>query len=495
MQPIGQVAVSGGEVEPVQIPMTQVVLDDISPDGSTFLVESYEQGQSQTRPLYAVPVLGGTRQYLANVTGAAWTPDGKSVAYTTPNGDIYLIRSDGTDSHKLISLGGPIDREVGKGEGRALAWSPDGSRISLTKNYLLWEMSSSGTDLHRIVPDGQLPPVQCCGRWSPDGKIFVFLSGTDEIWAIDEQHGLFQRPSPVLLAPGPIRWGNPQFSRDSKTIFANGSTSRGELVRLDKKSNQFQPFLAGISADLVSFSRDGQAVAYVSYPDSILWRANKDGGERLQLTDGALFPQSVSWSPDATEIVFMAPSGGQVKAYIVSSQGGSPRLILPDVDESEIDPNWSPDGSKIVFSTSSTIRILDLASHQVTPVPGSEGKSSAHWSPDGRFIDALSRDSSKLYLFDIKTQHWSTLYENQGAFAYPIWTRDSHFIYFIRPANGGAVLRIPVTGGDSQLVMDLKDFHYAGLFGLWLGLDPTDAPLMLHDLGTNDIYALSLEQE
>jgi len=56
------------------------------------------------------------------------------------------------------------------------------------------------------------------------------------------------------------------------------------------------------------------------------------------------------------------------------------------------------------------------------------------------------------------------------------------------------VLRVPVKGGKPQLVTDLKDIHYTGALGLWLGLDPSDAPLLLRDMGTRDVYALSLEQ-
>jgi hypothetical protein len=44
-------------------------------------------------------------------------------------------------------------------------------------------------------------------------------------------------------------------------------------------------------------------------------------------------------------------------------------------------------------------------------------------------------------------------------------------------------------------VVDLRDFHYTGTFGLWLGLDPTDAPLLLRDEGTEDIYALALDRK
>jgi hypothetical protein len=34
---------------------------------------------------------------------------------------------------------------------------------------------------------------------------------------------------------------------------------------------------------------------------------------------------------------------------------------------------------------------------------------------------------------------------------------------------------------------------YAGSEGMWMALNPTDAPLFLRDMGTRDIYALPLD--
>ena len=58
------------------------------------------------------------------------------------------------------------------------------------------------------------------------------------------RRGLFHRTAsePVQLTSGPIEWGLPVFSKDGKKIFATGSTRRGELERLDSKSNQFKRF-------------------------------------------------------------------------------------------------------------------------------------------------------------------------------------------------------------------------------------------------------------
>ena len=93
---------------------------------------------------------------------------------------------------------------------------------------------------------------------------------------------------------------------DGKKLFAIGSQRRGELARFNQKTQQFEPYLSGISADGVDFSRDGQWVTYVSYPEGSLWRSKADGSERLQLTFPPMQVILPRWSPDQKQIVFTA---------------------------------------------------------------------------------------------------------------------------------------------------------------------------------------------
>lgn len=94
---------------------------------------------------------------------------------------------------------------------------------------------------------------QCCGRWTPDGKFFIFQSqsrglflGGAELRALDERHGHFRRPpsEPYPLAAGPVRWSWPIPSLDGKAIFARGIIFRGELSRVDVRTHRFEPFLS-----------------------------------------------------------------------------------------------------------------------------------------------------------------------------------------------------------------------------------------------------------
>ncbi|HYW40493.1 MAG TPA: winged helix-turn-helix domain-containing protein [Terriglobales bacterium] len=503
-QRIAEVAISGGEIVQVPIALPLPWIHDVSPDGSTLLVTSSDGDQWS---LWNVQVPAGTLRRLltdARVVSAAWSPDGKSVVYST-NGDLYMIRSDGTGTHKLAAAGG-LQNE--------LSWSPDGSKIRFSRDNRLWEMSSDGTGLHPLLPGWHTSVSQCCGRWTPDGKFFVFLSrggfyayngfvDASQLWALDERRSLFRQAhtDPVQLTSGPIRWNTPIPSKDGTKIFAHGVILRGELDRYDAQSGRPQPYLGGISADQVTFSRDGQFVAYVTFPEGILWRANRDGSRPVQLTDSALYPLNPSWSPDGSQILFCNyDSKGHVGAYVISSQGGTPRPLLPEDREGQSDPNWSPDGQKILFSAlekfgafDSVLRVLDLASHQVMTVPGSEGAWSAQWSPNGRFILAMSAGrTGGMKIFDFEMQRWTAL--RAGDSDFPTWSSDSQFIYFLLPYDNPGVFRIRASGGDAERVVDLKGFRYTGAFTLWMGLDPTDTPMLLRDVGTDDIYALTLEE-
>jgi Tol biopolymer transport system component len=495
-----QIGVNGGETAPValSVPGTFSTLQDISPDGSNALIYTVEAGH-ETPPMWVAPILGGAATRLGYGMFPIFSPDGASVIYSTPNGDIFTIRTDGTGNRKLASVG-----SVAAG----FSWSPDGKAIRFNKDGKLWEMSSEGSGIHRLLPDWHGQDVQCCGRWTPDGRLYLFhlwdgTSPGNEIWALDEGHRPFwRRPSePVRLTTGPMLWGGPVPSKDGKKIFARGITLRGELSRIEPKTGGPEPFLGGISAEFVSFSADGKSVAYVSFPEGVLWKANRDGSNRVKLSGLPDYPVNPRWSPDSKQILFTLETLGKRAIYLVSADGGNPEKLLPESDIDKEDANWSPDGKRILFdwggfygpTEKRDLRILDLQSRQMTTVPGSTGLWSARWSPDGRYIAALNLPETEVRVFDVKTQRWTAL-PTSGLVEFPSFSHDSRFIYFLRPGRDQGIFRIPVTAGKEERVVDGAQWHTTGYFGFSMSLDPTEAPLILRDVGSNDIYALTLER-
>jgi serine/threonine protein kinase/Tol biopolymer transport system component len=499
-----EVGVNGGETAPVpiSIPGFIIRLVDISPDGSRALATTTE-GVHTAGLMWVVPMLGGAVTRLGEGLFPSFSPDGASVIYSTVEGDIFTLRTDGTEKRKLASVGSAASN---------FSWSPDGKAIRFDKDRMLWEMSADGSGVHRLLPNWHEREVQCCGRWTPDGHLYLFrLSNPSvprsEIWAREEKHQLFRRtPSePVRLTTGPTAWTEPIPSKDGKRIFARGVTLRGELSRIDPKTAGPQPFLGGISAEFVSFSPDGKSVAYVSFPEGILWKANRDGSNRVQLiqTSGwPSYPVNPRWSPDSKQILFMSPMPNRRSAlFLVSADGGNPIKLLPEYDVDTRDATWSPDGTKVLFDWfgqsnapgKGDLRILDLNSRQIITIAGSTGLESSRWSPDGRYMVALVYSShTELRIFEVKTQRWIAL-PTGGDVEFPSFSHDSRFIYFLRFGRDQGVFRIPVTGGKLDRVVDMKNWHLTGYFGFSMSLDPTDAPLILRDVGGNDIYALTLE--
>jgi eukaryotic-like serine/threonine-protein kinase len=300
------------------------------------------------------------------------------------------------------------------------------------------------------------------------------------------------------LTSSPLGLFTPLPSKDGKKLFVVGRNDRGELERREPKSGLFTPFLSGISADGVVFSKDGQWVAYVSYPQGILWRSKPDGSNKIQLTSPPLVAGWPRWSPDGKQIAFYNYSVGKPgRIYLISVDGGSPQQLLPEDPEPKQDPDWSPDRDKITFGgvpadKNSAIRVVDVKTQEVSTLPGSKGMYSPRWSPEGRYIVAIPRDSLSLVLFDFQTQKWSQLAKGRAGF--PNWSRDGQYVYFLRSLDNPAVLRVRITDRKVEQVSDLRNLPTIGNIGPWVGLAPDDSLLLLKDTGTQDIYSLDWEE-
>jgi Tol biopolymer transport system component len=293
-------------------------------------------------------------------------------------------------------------------------------------------------------------------------------------------------------------------SKDGKKLFVVGEQPRGELVRYDAKLHQALPYVGGVSAEHVRFSRDGQWAAYVAYPEGTLWRSKVDGSERLQLTFSPMRTGVPRWSPDGKQIAYVgAPPGQPWRIYLVSADGGSAQEVAPQ-EPVQADPAWSPDGNSVIFGElpskqlgtlhTAGLHIVDLKTHQASILFGSEGLWSPRVSPDGRYVVGLSTDAQpRLMLFDLTTHKTSEL--AKGYVSWPEWSRDSQHVYFGLSSNNSLeFFRVRVGDRTLEEIASLKDVRIPpGVFGSWLGLAPDDHPLMLRDAATQEIYGLDWE--
>jgi serine/threonine protein kinase len=501
---IFQVSVNGGDVASIATPFTSVYPSDISPDHSALLIANSLSEGVNGFSILPLPA-GSPRQLPFTAQDATWSPDGQKLV-VGKGSDLYLAKSDGTNFHKLLSLHSTVAN---------VRFSPDGTRIRFTladvinSTSSLWEVGTDGTGLRPLLPGWNNPPQECCGKWTHDGAYYIFQSnntaGTN-IWAIPDRTRLFGRNTrtPVQLTTGPINYSSAEIAHDDRKLFVVGTQPRAELVRYDARSKLFAPFLGGISAGDLEFSRDGQWVAYISYPEGVLWRSRVEGSERMQLSYPPQFAALPRWSPDGKQIAYMVSQPGMPwKILTVSAQGGPAQELLQE-KFNELDPSWSPDGNRLVFgrlaAPASTepqaLFMVDMNTRQVSTVPGSEGLFSPRWSPDGRFLAAVvGADQTKLMIFDFQTQRWSDWTKTAAVTGFLSWSQDGKYLYFDTLFTDKPVFgRLKVGQTQFEPIVDLKGINrYFGPFGLWSGIAPDGSPILDRDISTQEIYALDVQ--
>jgi Tol biopolymer transport system component len=493
----------------VASPFSNLQALDLSPDHTKLLVAPIQAGLSDDE-FWTLPVSTGSPQRIGTLAGrdAAWSSDGQHLVFSKGS-VLYLAGASGTQVHELYTASGSVFGPH---------FSPDGRRIRFTvsdaaqNTTTLWEIGQDGSSPHALLGNWQHASTACCGNWTADGRYYIFQASQtlpntstnlSALWALpDSAPGTDNGAGLVRLTSGPMSFGNASLAHDTKKMWAIGVQPAGDVVKYDLKSKKFIPVIPGVSATDLAFSSDGKWITYVAVPDGTLWRSRVNGTDRLQLTsapDQAALPV---WSPDGTQIAFVSLKPGQSwKLFLVPTAGGTPQEVLSE-SGSQIDANWSADGSHLMFGDFShdagglSIRILDLKTHKLEKVPGSDGLFSPRWSPDGRYIAGLSPDNTTLKRFDFETQKWSNwLVESAGSVSYPVWSADSKSIYFDDLVNGDESIRkVALEQSQPELAFVLGAIdRYPGALGTWSGRAADGSWMFVRDRSTQEVYQLSLE--
>ena len=498
-----QVSTMGGESEQVPVPFDFVGLADLSVSQSKVLLFTPVNLTETLNVLWTMPLPTGQPQSNGKlaVYDATWSPDGDWIYYTIGS-DLWVARNDESQPRKILSRPGLLTW---------IRFSHDGQRIRFGafdqahNTNAVWEARTDGSNLRPVLPGWNA----CCGSWTPDGKYFIFAStrgGSWNLWAMREKREWWRRtdPEPMRLTVGQMSSVSPLPSTDGETIFFIGSTPRGELVRYDLQKRLFVPYLPGLSADGLAFSRDGSRVAWTTVPEGTLWQSKADGSDRHQLTFPPMRSFFPRWSPDGTRIAFATrESGKPSKIFIVPAAGGfAEQVTAGELNDS--DPSWSPDGNALAFGSldpsapklqHEPIQIVDVSSRAVTELPDSSGYFSPRWSPDGRWLLALNDDTFAIELYSFATRKWEQL-TNLVA-AYPNWTADSRCVLFNSlsiqsVAQEEPYYRICLSDRKPQLLVNLAEGGQlvSATFNLWTGVTPDGSILGIRDISIEEIYAL-----
>jgi serine/threonine protein kinase len=415
---IAQVPVIGGPTAPLETAFANTWLRGIARDGSSLLVSVPADNDPISllaTPLWLIPLPSGEPRRIGDLDSNGYAdmlPDGRivfaryvsgvSAGQTDGRSDWFIADKNGSDPRKLVSLAGRVGQ---------VFVSPRSDRI------LLIQEQPGDRRLFEIAPDGaSLREIRKLGAdehnfiWGSNEKYLIYSSQTasqSDIWILRLPQRPFRHTGrPIRLTNGPLPYSNPCSSRDGKQIFVLAGKQRGELVRYDMKSHQFLPFLSGISATDPSFSRDGNWVAYDSYPDHTLWRSRSNGSERKQLTFSPMDVRFPSISPEGKRVSF---HDGKGELFVISVAGGTPQKI----GDNSTYASWSPDGNRLRYhfytpATGGLEMIFDLRTGEKSILPASQDSTSGYWLTRDLLVSRNARETDFL-TFNLKTGRWIDL--------------------------------------------------------------------------------------
>lgn len=431
------------------------------------------------------------------ISAAAWVSD-EVIAYALgPKLRILNRRSGAVRTHPLPYPAGSLD------------WSAKKQILFLAlvdhltgMHHLWWMRGLGGTP----QPVSGYPLGAQGGAWSSDGEMFAFqvqIETRIELWAMRTSPLPFMpNPAPWRIAGGPLDYDTPAISADETQLFSIGRAIRGELAVYDTAAEEFKSYLGGVNGLEADFSRDGQWVTYSSFPDRTVWKIRTGGTNRVQLTFPPLQAIQPHWSPDGRTIAFMGQGPDKhFRVYLVSAEGGTPVESNTLAGEQGV-PTWSPDGRKIVFGDlllvkpfdRMSLHVLDVGQNRVSEIPGSRGFWSPRWSPDGRYLLALTPDYHRLALFDYQARTWRTLLEDFNL-DFATWVPDSTRIFLKRTHSPGGLQRaslclLNIKTGVVEDVADLRTFTETDI--PWYGVTPNGAPLALRGVKSEEVYSIAL---
>lgn len=248
------------------------------------------------------------------------SPDGKWVAFVSGL-DLYVIASDGGETHKLAS-GDMVERQ-------RLGWDRSSNLVgymtydpSTRGVEQAWAVSREGGDSLLITSityagSGRGPAYEHSVQWSPDDK-WVVVGGVNNPFRLLRWPLSTGREGDVRDIPG----GEPEWSPDSRTILFTEALN-GALSVYDVLTAKTEPFV------------------------NELERVGTGMGEYANGPRPRLSPASTGADSDPIAYCSSSPEDGSPRVAI-RRRGSRELPTLPSLTNN---PSWSPSGDRLVVET------------------------------------------------------------------------------------------------------------------------------------------------
>ncbi|HEV8208654.1 MAG TPA: S9 family peptidase [Vicinamibacterales bacterium] len=315
---------------------------------------------------------------LPRIAGAPpqLSPDGKTLAYMLSRTDWKVGRQIFQVWRQEIGGGAPIQLTFSDGGVQpagpgSLRWSPDGRTLLFLRDGQIALLPLDGGETRALTKHATAPNS---ASWSADGKAVYFIAA-DPPSADDRERTRV---------------------RDDVFLMDEGAKARQLWMIAVSSGVETQVTSGELSVKEYSLSADGRRIVVQRAPspsdgDSYrgeVWVMDANGEHARVLTDNSLEEKTLDISPDGTQVLFTADMNERFEInyptnlFVMSADGGTPRLAAPEVTYTFDQAVWAPDGRSILASVNMGVHSeffrIDVAArraHQLTD--------GAHFIPPG----------------------------------------------------------------------------------------------------------------
>jgi eukaryotic-like serine/threonine-protein kinase len=451
----------------------------VSPDGRSL---AYTATAANGEPVLSVrPFDVLESRVIPGSEGAAmpfWSPDSRSVAFFA-GGKLKTVRIDGPPPITIADVPQP----------RGGTWNTDGGILFASGTHGVLRVPSVGGEATKVIEDS--PRELVSQRWPqflPDGRHFLFAasgqkSGGDVVigdlasgekrvliqgspgGGYADGHLLFLREGMLMRQPFDTNrlelTGEPRVVPYAQSIGSSGNRAlqfsaggnvlayragevstertllwmdrRGEILKIEQKPIE-QGF--ALSPDFTSVAVSRRASRNQA---SDLWVRDLARGAETRLTFDARGASSPVWSPDGTQIAFIANAQAETEFLATSTKApGKTEMLLTMKDDAVLE-SWSPDGRVLLFTARSNDRlsVWTLAIEGRKPVAylgGNFNYKQARFSPDNRWVVYVSDESGRdeVYVREFLSGEIRSMVSIDGG-SRPAWRRDGREIFYLSP--------------------------------------------------------------
>jgi dipeptidyl aminopeptidase/acylaminoacyl peptidase len=276
-----------------------------------------------------------TRDDGQDVGQLCWAPDGKAVIYVR-GGDLEFLGRPapnpmadpaGVDQSIWMAAPGEAPRKIGAGHSPAV--SPKGDRLAFLLGGQIWTAPLSGAGGPSPLFQQRAGVTAEEIRWSPDGNKLAYVSdrANHSFIAVYD----FASKSVSYLDPSVDGDANPTWSPDGKQVAFTRMTSREAGARGPRRTG------------------DPWSIRVANVSDGAgrqVWMAEPGAGSVFR---AVVAESQLVWT-GGNRIVFPWERDGWTHLYSVAAEGGAATLLTPGEFEVE-HVSYSQDASEIVYSS------------------------------------------------------------------------------------------------------------------------------------------------